>query len=140
MLNAKGLDMTHSDTWETRDAMLGDMTYAEYLRSDHWQWVKRKALKRKTYQKCEYCGATPIELHHASYKWIFTKFELTSVHALCRDHHQEVHDMARRTNLSVRLITYKLRRFYKKAAKRLRQAKRKRQRSEPELEPTEFEG
>lgn len=107
------LDKTYDDTRSTREVKLSGMTYEEYLKSDHWAKVKAKASKRPNYQKCEFCDSTEVELHHTSYKWILTKDELNTIISLCRNHHQEVHDLARSDGLSVRVATIRLRRIYK---------------------------
>jgi len=93
--------------------MLGDVAYEEYLKSDHWKQVKQKAFQRPNYQKCEFCDSTKVELHHKSYKWIGTKYELSVIIALCREHHQEVHDLAKSSGKSVRIATNGVRKKYK---------------------------
>jgi len=99
------LDEIYADTWDRRAERLGDHTYEEFLNSDHWASVKRLAGERPNYQKCEFCPCTEVELHHTSYKWIWTRYELRCVISLCRRHHQEVHDLARTRGVSVRLAT-----------------------------------
>ena len=101
----KILDEVYADTWDRREINLGTQTYGEYLDSVEWKGVKSKAAKRKNYQKCECCTSTKVELHHTSYKWINTPHELRTIVALCRTHHQEVHDLAKTTGTSVRLAT-----------------------------------
>ncbi|KAA9001524.1 hypothetical protein FJU31_06100 [Stenotrophomonas cyclobalanopsidis] len=107
------LDEIYADTWIRRDAMLGDRSYADYLRSDGWRQVKEKARGRPNYQKCEFCDCLEVELHHTSYKWLGTKDELRAIISLCRAHHQEVHDMAKAAGVSVRVATNRLRKVYK---------------------------
>jgi protein-tyrosine-phosphatase len=107
------LDYSYQDTWERRKIALGGITYKQYLESQHWKEVKTKAKSRPNYQKCEFCESTKIDLHHTSYKWIGTKDELRCIIALCRKHHQEVHDLAKEKKTSVRLATNELRKVYK---------------------------
>lgn len=107
------LDEIYSDTWNRRNINLGQQTYLEYLESGHWKDVKLKANKRSNYSKCEFCSSNKVELHHTSYKWINTSNELRTIIALCREHHQEIHDLAKRDRLSIRLATNKMRREYK---------------------------
>lgn len=107
------LDEVYADTWARRDANLGEMTYADYLRSEHWAQVRQKASDRPSYQKCEFCNSMDIELHHTSYKWILTKHELRTVISLCREHHQAVHDLAKADGVSVRIATNTLRTMFK---------------------------
>ena len=110
------LDLTHDDTWRTRSKNL-KTTYEEFLQSDHWKQVKKKALSRKkTYGKCQICGTDKnIDLHHTSYKWIGTKHELRNVIPLCRRHHNEVHEYAKRTGYSVRISTLNVKSLYNQA-------------------------
>lgn len=107
------LDEIYAHTWGRREQTLGGMTYDEYLDSDHWRLVKQKAASRPNYKKCEFCSSTDVELHHTSYKWLFTKDELRTIISLCRTHHAEVHDLARSSGQSVRNATNELRRSYK---------------------------
>lgn len=113
MSKKKDLDEIYADTWNRRDLMLNGITYNEYLKTDHWKSTKLKALKRPNYKKCEFCDCQKIELHHTSYKHLFDKRELCNIIALCRLHHQEVHDYAKHTGFSVRVATNHLRRKYK---------------------------
>ena len=107
------LDEIYADTWARRDMNLGTQRYSDYLASAHWKNVKAKARARPNYQKCEFCDSVEVELHHTSYKWIMTQHELRTIISLCRDHHQEVHDVARSHGMSVRVATNVLRRVYK---------------------------
>lgn len=111
--NLSDLDEIYADTWIRRDKNLGQFRYDEYLASDHWKQVKAKASARPNYQKCEFCNSQCIELHHTSYKWILTEHELRTIISLCRDHHQEIHDLAKSQGISVRVATNTLRKIYK---------------------------
>jgi hypothetical protein len=113
MPNNDDLDEIYADTWNRRTTNLGGMSYAEYLKSDHWRSLKVKASRRPNYLKCEFCSSTDTELHHTSYKWIMTEQELRVIMSLCRAHHQEVHDAAKSCDISVRVATNLLRRKYK---------------------------
>jgi len=106
------IDRTIQDTYTTRYENLNGLDYQDYLKSDHWQMVKKKAKRRKAYQKCQFCDSKNIDLHHTSYKWILTKDELRSIIPLCRTHHQEVHDLSNKNKCSVRIATNELRRKY----------------------------
>jgi uncharacterized LabA/DUF88 family protein len=115
MVSNTSLDEIYADTWDRREENLGRMTYGQYLQSDHWQRIKEKARKRPNYKKCEFCTSTEVELHHTSYKWILTNNELLVIISLCREHHQQIHDLAKAKNISVRLATNILRKKYKPA-------------------------
>lgn len=115
-LVSKKLDSTYKDTWKSRSKFL-DSSYEEFLRSEHWEKTKKKAAKRQhVYGKCRFCGSDKgVELHHTSYKWINTKDELRCIIPLCREHHQEVHDYARDSGISVRRATNQLKKRYQKS-------------------------
>ncbi|QNO00808.1 hypothetical protein phiPsa397_098 [Pseudomonas phage phiPsa397] len=108
----KDLDMTYVDTWNTRTEMLDGETYGDYLKSEHWASVKAKAQKRPNYQKCERCESRKVDLHHTSYKHIRTPQELRVIIALCREHHSEVHELAKEERISVRLASNRVRLKY----------------------------
>lgn len=106
------LDMTYNDTWTTRSRRLLELnmgSYEEYLMSHHWVTTKKKALTRANYNRCEICGNPDVQLHHTSYNWIGTKFELRSINSFCDTHHSFIHELARQTGVSVRLCTNLLR-------------------------------
>lgn len=109
------IDYTYEDTWIRRESNLNNITYKDYLSSDWWKAIKDKALSRPdTYSKCQFCGSGDnIDLHHTSYKWIFTNRELSVIIPLCREHHYEVHSYAKSNKVSVRVATNKLRKFYR---------------------------
>jgi len=109
----KNLDTTYEDTWIRRESNLEKISYKDYLNSDWWKEVKKKAkAKPETYGKCQFCdNKENIELHHTSYKWIFTKDELRTIIPLCREHHQMVHDYAKVNNVSVRIATNEIRKI-----------------------------
>ena len=109
----KRADYTYEDTWNRRIASLDGMTYEDYLKSDHWKRVKYKASKRPNYQMCEFCDSTKVELHHKTYKWINTKFELSAIIAVCREHHQEIHYLAKENKISVRKATIEIKQKYR---------------------------
>ena len=107
------LDYSIEDTYKIRLENLNGLTYNEYLKSEHWKKVKEKAKSRLNYQSCEFCNSKKVELHHTSYKWINTNRELSCIIALCRKHHQEVHDFSFKEKISVRIATNRLRKIYK---------------------------
>lgn len=102
-------DYTYNDTWEVRDKVLAvlGMSYEDYLKSEYWIKIKKKARLRLNYQECEYCGIRQdIQLHHSTYKWLGDeKNELRSVNSFCKEHHNKIHDIAATCQISVRLAT-----------------------------------
>jgi len=105
-------EVTLEDTWKTRASKL-KTSYRDYLKSDHWRKLKIKTKRRKKYKKCLFCSCTKVELHHTTYKWIYTKKELIAIMPVCRKHHQEIHTFAVSQNMSVRLASNAIVRRYK---------------------------
>lgn len=67
------------------------MSYADYLRSAHWQRT-RAVILRRARGRCERkgCGAAAVQVHHKTYKRL--GFELPEdLEALCFLHHQKEH-------------------------------------------------
>jgi len=59
-----------------------------YLRSEHWQEVRRKKLKQAGY-KCEACGQkVKLDIHHLTYERL-GKERLSDLQALCRPCHRK---------------------------------------------------
>jgi hypothetical protein len=67
--------------------------YAEYLQSEHWQEVRRQyRASRKLPQTCVVCGNQRVDLHHLTYRRIGRE-RLTDLVPLCREHHDEAHEI-----------------------------------------------
>jgi hypothetical protein len=107
-------DYKYIDTWIRRENKLQGIKYEDYLRSAWWQSIRDKAKARpKTYSRCQFCKTDKnIHLHHTSYKWIFTARELSVIIPLCASHHYEVHEYAKKNQVSVRIATNILRDKY----------------------------
>lgn len=70
---------------------LRTMPYREYLKTEHWHEVRRKALRRASY-RCQMCGADKsLHVHHNTYKNRGHE-EPSDVIALCADCHAKFHD------------------------------------------------
>lgn len=68
--------------------------YKAYLRSAHWDIVRRRALLRAGNQ-CKGCESTHIlDVHHLSYKRLWREKE-SDVIVLCRDCHALIHNLPR---------------------------------------------
>lgn len=66
--------------------------YEAYLRSPHWQKLKKKALARASW-RCQLCGiAAPLEVHHRNRKRELGREQLEDLTCLCRDCHQMFYD------------------------------------------------
>ena len=72
------------------DTQQRQQSYQDYLRSEQWQQLRRKVLKRDLHI-CQGCLAQPAsEVHHTTYAHARREFcfELVS---LCRDCHARLH-------------------------------------------------
>ncbi len=68
----------------------GKEWYKEYLKTNHWQRVRKKALKRAGY-KCQVCGYKQnLEVHHNTYKNIWCE-KPEDVVVLCWKCHKTFH-------------------------------------------------
>jgi len=69
---------------------LHDMPYDRYLRSDHWQFTRRRALLRAGSQ-CQLCEATSrLDVHHLTYDRRGREREADII-VLCHPCHEWVH-------------------------------------------------
>ena len=77
---------------------LNDMPYERYLRSDHWQFTRRRALLRAGGQ-CQLCEATgSLNVHHLTYRRRGREKE-KDVMVLCYPCHGWVHANADRATV-----------------------------------------
>lgn len=73
---------------------LRGMPYADYLQTQHWQDVRKRALKAAGY-RCTVClSPEALDVHHISYEHIADELP-GDVVALCRKCHGERHDILR---------------------------------------------
>lgn len=77
---------------EEKIAFLRAMPYEEYLKTEHWQQFRKKALKHYHYQ-CQKCDATGVRLdvHHLTYERRGCEL-LEDVITLCKECHEKEHD------------------------------------------------
>lgn len=70
---------------------LKNMPYDEYLKTDHWQEVRKRKLKQVGY-KCQRCGVDNIalEVHHIHYRGRGKEL-LKHLLVLCRNCHENEH-------------------------------------------------
>lgn len=71
-----------------------EITYAEYLRSDHWKDVKVRFRQSQSPQCCLVCGQEQYDLHHRTYKNMGHE-RMWDVVPLCRHHHFTLHRVAK---------------------------------------------
>lgn len=70
---------------------LRQLPYQEYLRTDHWQGVRKNALKDADY-RCQICNAsTTLHVHHRTYERRGEEVP-SDVIALCAECHKHFHD------------------------------------------------
>ena len=71
--------------------------YAEYIRSEAWQEVRRRFWASRLPKECYCCGREdgPKDLHHRTYKNLGNE-HLRDLVPLCRECHDRVHEMVRR--------------------------------------------
>jgi len=67
------------------------MPYKEYLKTEHWQEVRKAALKKAGY-KCALCGSTEhLNVHHRTYENRGDE-DIKDVIVLCQNCHAKFHD------------------------------------------------
>lgn len=67
--------------------------YAEYLQGEHWQMMRRLALKDSD-GRCRVCDSDDMcDVHHRSYDRIGRE-ELSDLVVLCRSHHEMFHGLS----------------------------------------------
>lgn len=82
------------------------MTYSEKLKDPRWQKKRLEILSRDNY-KCTVCNSTEnLHVHHGYYSgrkepW---KYDDISLHTLCNDCHDRVHDVLDRVNRIIGLM------------------------------------
>lgn len=73
-----------------RDAIIqrmGFRSYAEYLNSDLWKSIRRRAMK-KACRRCAVCKNDAFEVHHNSYaESVLVGFDISKLTCLCRTCH-----------------------------------------------------
>lgn len=68
--------------------------YSEYLKSPHWDNLRREVLARANY-RCEECGDrnVPLQAHHKFYRQRWEDSIPTDMLAVCVPCHREMHKM-----------------------------------------------
>jgi hypothetical protein len=67
-----------------------NMPYEEYLKTEHWQKIRKEALLRAGY-RCQLCNAAkPLDVHHRTYERLGEE-RPDDVIAICRDCHERHH-------------------------------------------------
>lgn len=75
--------------------------YQEYLKSDHWQSLRKRKLSHSKC-RCAICGSTDrLEVHHLQYKNIFD-VDLTDLRILCNRCHDLFHELKRSGKINLK--------------------------------------
>lgn len=81
------------------------LPYAEYLKTEHWQSLRKKALKKASY-RCQLCNAkVPLDVHHRTYERLGQEY-LADVIVLCRECHRKFHDKQGEKNVRETGVIY----------------------------------
>jgi len=71
---------------------LKSMTYYEYLATEHWQQMRKKAFKHYG-KKCKYCGCgNDLNVHHVTYERRGDE-RLEDLEIVCQDCHKRIHNI-----------------------------------------------
>lgn len=77
---------------EGRDRELSSLPYREYLKTDHWQFLRRRLLDRAGRTcRCCYAENVLLDVHHLSYGRLGREPESDLV-VICRPCHKMVHE------------------------------------------------
>jgi hypothetical protein len=77
---------------QTRQTYLRGVPYAEYLKSEHWQLVRREALAR-AYRQCQRCSSIRnLNVHHRTYENLGAEEDADLI-VLCRSCHEKEHGL-----------------------------------------------
>lgn len=93
------------EIYSEREVLLrknGYGSYEEYLESDEWKKIKKSIRSRKgaKWRYCNICGIDEnLDVHHSSYKVIGSINPGNTVKILCRDCHQELHELCKKMDL-----------------------------------------
>lgn len=90
----------------------GYTSYAEYLKSDEWTWIKIKARSLGgKWLECYCCGSKEnIQYHHKRYGTIGKGLRLDCIVPVCRVCHYLIHERTKTANVSIKGATNSLRR------------------------------
>lgn len=66
------------------------MKYKDYLQSEKWKELRKKARKRAK-GKCELCGGVPFNVHHVTYPKNLERDCLDNLLVICKKCHNKLH-------------------------------------------------
>ena len=87
----------HQWSYLTKYLRNNEITYSEYLQTEHWKDVKKRFWSSKLHHgECQVCGAkTNLQVHHKTYKRI-GKEHLNDLCLLCGNCHTKTHELDKR--------------------------------------------
>lgn len=81
---------------EQETLRLRQLPYQEYLKTDHWDFMRKKVLARANY-RCQLCNArakeTLLHVHHRNYEELGRAAEFYDLIALCASCHSKFHNI-----------------------------------------------
>lgn len=81
-----------NEAYKKQQERLKTMPYQEYLKTDHWQEIRKTMLKRASY-KCSVCGMSkPLHVHHNTYDRRGCE-KTSDLVVLCHDCHEVYHEV-----------------------------------------------
>lgn len=84
-------DVSQQESYDSLNR-LGFQSLQEYRRSELWRETKRRYRSSDYPQRCLICGSRDFDLHHRSYARLGEE-ELFDLVALCRPHHDQLHEL-----------------------------------------------
>jgi hypothetical protein len=69
----------------------GQLAYQDYLKSEHWESLRREAFRVYGY-KCRHCRAKKrLQVHHHTYRHPWETCTVADVYPVCRNCHRKEH-------------------------------------------------
>ena len=91
LLQAREQRCQASEAERARLEALRAMPYDEYLQTEHWQSVRKNALKRARY-KCQACNSSgELHVHHKTYDHLGQEWP-SDLLVVCADCHAKIHN------------------------------------------------
>lgn len=91
-----------------------NITYREYLKSNHWKNIRRAYFLSRAPKNCFICGSDKnLNLHHRTYKHLWKEMVGTHLNVLCHQCHKDIHFKYKKTPLTWTSLRYKQRKLLK---------------------------
>ena len=76
------------------------MEYKQYLTTEKWAKTKSKVFNLQS-KRCAVCRKGVVDVHHKTYKRIFSENVEIDLVPLCRFHHFEIHKFAKEKKIPI---------------------------------------